>query len=151
MRRSPPRQAKTKKRRTSGDFFKADDSEAEEPADAEEERVSQNDVVLLEVAAWKKCIPADFDTFKDDDGLLYEFKLLYSLRHQFPLHYALFKRVSSHMCHEGNAESTFSLSGGLSKEKRHTDDPSFLSTMVRKHKNKHIYTPPAEIVFKAYR
>ena len=113
---------------------------------------------MLEVAAWKKCIPADFDTFKDGDGLLDEFKLLYSLRHQFPLHYRFTTRSLNACgrrtcvtCHEGNAESTFSLSGGLSKEKRHTDDPSFLSTMVRIHKNKHIYTPPAEIVFKAYR
>ena len=72
------------------------------------------------------------------------------MRRQFPLHYALFKRVSSHMCHEGNAESTFSLSGGLSNGNKHTD-PAFLSTMVRTNKNKHIYDPPSDIVFKAYR
>ena len=72
------------------------------------------------------------------------------MRHQFSLHYALFKRVSSHMCHEGNAESTFSLSGGLSNGNKHTD-PAFLSTMVRINKNKHIYDPPSDIVFKAYR
>ena len=58
--------------------------------------------------------------------------------------------MASHMCHEANAESTFSLSGSLSNSNTHTD-PSFLSTMVRINKNKVFFNPTSEMIFKAYR
>ena len=58
--------------------------------------------------------------------------------------------MASHMCHEANAESTFSLSGSLSNSNTHTD-PSFLSTMVRINKNKVFFNPTSEMVFKAYK
>ena len=38
------------------------------------------------------------------------------LRNAFPLHYIVFKQVSSHLCHEANTEQLFSLAGGLSDD-----------------------------------
>ena len=42
--------------------------------------------------------------------------MLYKLRNAFPLHYIVFKQVSSHLCHEANTEQLFSLAGGLSDD-----------------------------------
>ena len=88
--------------------------------------------------------------FKDEGGLLDEFKLLYAVRDEAPLHYALFKQVSSHLAHEGNAEETFSLSGKLSDRNGKTD-PGFLSTITRVNKNRSRFDPSAELVLKAYK
>ena len=52
------------------------------------------------------------DEFKDNDGIINEFALLYKLRNAFPLHYIVFK----HLCHEANTEQLFSLAGGLSDD-----------------------------------
>ena len=56
------------------------------------------------------------DEFKDNDGIINEFALLYKLRNAFPLHYIVFKQVSSHLCHEANTEQLFSLADGLSDD-----------------------------------
>ena len=154
QRRSPPRKAQKKKRRTSGGGFFDEDTDSDENSAAvtaeEEGGAPANDVVLKEAACWKKIPPEAIDTFKDKDGLVDEFKLLFSLREQFPIHFALFKRLAAHLCHEANAESTFSLSGGLSNSNTHTD-PSFLSTCVRINKNKAVCNPASKVVFEAYR
>ena len=41
-------------------------------------------------------------------GMLDEFKMMWELRYRFPLHYIVFKQVSSHLPHEANVEEYFS-------------------------------------------
>ena len=52
-----------------------------------------------------------------------EFALLYKQRHAFPLHYTVFRQVSSHLAHEANTEQLFSLAGGLSEDNGKMDCP----------------------------
>ena len=51
---------------------------------------------------------AQIDEFMDNEGIINEFTLVYKLRNAFPLHYILFKQVSSHIPHEANVEQYFS-------------------------------------------
>ena len=153
VRRSPPRQSKKKRRTSGGGFFDPDsesDHDADDAAADGEEEDAESDVVLVEVAKWKTLSSETIKPFMDRDGLLDEFKLLFSLRDQFPIHFTLFKRLASDLSHEANAESTFSLSGSLSNSNTQTD-PSFLSTCVRINKNKDVFNPESATVFKAYR
>ena len=79
-----------------------------------------------------------------------EYKMIFSLRDEFPLHYQLFRRMNSHISSEANAESTFSLSGKLSNNNRQTDSDN-LSCLVRIESNRKNYTPSSDEVFKAYK
>ena len=54
--------------------------------------------------------------FRDDEGIVNEFALVYHLRNSFPLHYVVFKQTASHLPHEGNSEQLFSRAGGLSDD-----------------------------------
>ena len=45
--------------------------------------------------------------------------LLACAQDRFPLHFIVFKQVSSHIPHEGNVEQLFSRSGYLSDPKQH--------------------------------
>ena len=83
-------------------------------------------------------------------GLVDEFKLIFSVREELPLHTLLFKQVSSHLAHEGNAEETFSLSGKLSNDNTHTQ-PGFLATLVRINKNRSRCDPSASDILKGYK
>ena len=79
----------------------------------------QTDVVTDEVARWKSVTRDQIDVFKDKKtGLTNEFAMMYEWRHRFPLHYIVFKQVSSHLCHEGNTENLFSTSGKLAHKKK---------------------------------
>ena len=99
MRRSPPREAKKRRLSAGGRFFAQDsDSDQNEDGYDVEGMGAENDVILLEIAAWKKFNPDNIEDFKDGDGLLDEYKLTYSVRHQFPLHYSLFKRLAARTC-----------------------------------------------------
>ena len=141
--------AKKKKARTSGGFFDNCDS-------SDEEAAQQNDIgagsdsVVLEIDIWKAIGAETIDKFKDEDGLVDEFALAFSLREQVPVHFALFKQLAADLPHEANAESTFSLSGSLSHKNTHTS-PGVLSTYVRINKNRKIYNPSWKETFKAYR
>ena len=42
------------------------------------------------------------------DGMVNHFKLMWDLRKRFPLHFIVFKQVSSHIAHEANVEQYFS-------------------------------------------
>ena len=88
--------------------------------------------------------------FKDENGMIDEYKMIFSLRDEFPLHYQLFRRMNSHISSEANAESTFSLSGKLSNNNRQTDSDN-LSCLVRIESNRKNYTPSSDEVFKAYK
>ena len=85
----------------------------------------------------------------DDDGVVNEMALLFSLRASFPLHYCVFKQVVSHLCHEGNTEQLFSLSGALSDDngKMHPDN---LATWTAVGANMGIYKPPLNNIIKRY-
>ena len=74
----------------------------------------------------------------DSDGLLNEFALVYKLRHTFPLHYIVFKQVSSHICHEANSEQLFSRAGNLSDEEGATN-PEMLAVWSTIASNMEIY------------
>ena len=76
--------------------------------------------------------------------------MLFSVRKELPLHALLFKQVSSHLAHEGNAEETFSLSGKLSNDNTHTQ-PGFLATLVRINKNRNRCDPSAPAILKGYK
>ena len=45
--------------------------------------------------------------YRDDDGIVNEFALVYHLRQSFPLHFIVFKQTASHLPHEGNSEQLF--------------------------------------------
>ena len=62
----------------------------------------------------------------------------------------LFKQVSAHLAHEGNAEETFSLAGRLSHDNTHTQ-PGFLSALVRTNKNRSAYDPPVKAILGQYK
>lgn len=70
------------------------------------------DPVHLEVQKWSSLAHVRITPFVDPEtGMLNEFKLLYSLRKEFPLHYTVFRQTCVHISNEANAEDTFSLSG----------------------------------------
>ena len=127
-------------------FAGMDDSSDDEPSPA----VLETDCVRGEVVLWDHISQDRIASFKDSLGLVDEFKMVYALRSEAPLHYALFKQVSSHLAHEGNAEETFSLSGRLSNSNGKTGS-SFLSTLTRINKNRSRCDPSADIIFNAYK
>ena len=57
-----------------------------------------------EISRWVTLDQAHIDEFVDDEDMVNEFALLYKLRNAFPLHYILFKQVSSHLPHEANTD-----------------------------------------------
>ena len=72
--------------------------------------------VTDEAARWASLDKATIRQFKDDEGIINEFALLYHVQAQFPLHYIVFKQTASHIVHEGNSEQIFSRSGALSDD-----------------------------------
>jgi hypothetical protein len=105
---------------------------------------------IHEISRWALITEETISKFRDEDMIVDEFALVFSLREQFPLHFSLFKRLAADLPHEGNAESTFSLSGSLSSDNTHSS-PDVLSTYVRINRNRSVYNPRWEEVFKAYR
>ena len=141
-----PAPSKSKKRTSGGFFDNCDDSDdLEAPLDD-----STDDPVLIEIAHWSLISVETIKQFTDQDQLLNEFALVFFLREQFPIHYLLFKRLAAHLPHEGNAESTFSLSGSLSNDNTQTS-PDFLSICTRINKNKEVCSPSRDILWKAYK
>ena len=69
-----------------------------------------------EAARWTDISKQKIREYKDADGVVNEFALLYDSRVQFPLHYIVFKQVSSHLAHEANSEQLFSRAGSLSPD-----------------------------------
>mmetsp|Transcript_67922 Transcript_67922/g.203086 ORF Transcript_67922/g.203086 Transcript_67922/m.203086 type:complete len:206 (-) Transcript_67922:12-629(-) len=145
-RASPPREAK-RKARTSNGFFDnctGDDDPGPDKVGA------GSDAVTLEIAKWKVLPAETVGKYKDVDGLVDEFALLFSLRKQFPLHFLLLRGLRL-TCHTKQTLSRlFSLSGRLSSDNTHTS-PGGLSTYVRINKNRAVYDPTRDETFKAYR
>ena len=126
-------------------FFNDSDDDPDDPVDA-----FDDDPVAGEARRWEELGSDVVKRYKESDGILNEFKLVFALRKEFPLHYMVFKQTASHRPHEGNAEETFSLSGRLSSDNTHTD-PSFLSTLVRINKNKSSLKPTAKMIGESYK
>jgi hypothetical protein len=76
---------------------------------------SNADLVTDEAAWWAKLDKSTIREFRDEDGIVNEFALIYHVR-SFPLHYIVFKQTASHLPHEGNSEQLFSRSGALSDD-----------------------------------
>ena len=107
------------------------------------------DTVTDEIKRWTTIDQAQIDEFMDKDGIINEFALVYKLRNAFPLHYILFKQVSSHLCHEANTEQLFSLAGGLSDDNGKMD-PYRLSIWVSIAANRKVFMPTKQAILERY-
>ena len=134
------RDKKKAKPSTSSDLFSFSESDDDGAGD---DAAPDTDCVRLEVQIWENIAPERLKLFTNpQNGLVDEFKLIFSMRNEVPLHYFLFRQVSSHFGHEANAETTFSLSGSLSNRNTHTS-PGFLASLVRINKNRVNHDPSA--------
>ena len=79
----------------------------------------QFDAAGAEVESFKFLAPQEVAQFLRPDGLLDEFKMMYTFRNRFPLHYVVFKQTASHLPHEANVEQVFSRAGRLSDPNMH--------------------------------
>ena len=171
--RTSPRKKKKAAKKMAANLF---DGMEDSDEDNEDSPAPTMDRVRTEVKLWDNLSGERINPFKDASGLIEEFKLIYAMRSEVPLHYALFKQVrhslpmpcrsplllyvtplpytavqvSSHLAHEGNAEETFSLSGRLSNDNTHTQ-PGFLATLVRINKNRRLHNPSWKEIMGLYK
>jgi len=80
-------------------------------------------------------------------GLVDECALLFACRHQFPLHYFVFRQCASHLGHETNVEQLFSGAKHLSDPNML---PSFLKNLTKISANKSKYKPSVEQIWHMY-
>ena len=85
--------------------------------------------------------PTQVQPFLRQDGLLDEFKMMYSFRNRFPLHYFVFKMTASHLPHEANVEQVFSRAKRLADPNTHMTS-QHLALFVMVGMNKNNYKPP---------
>ena len=83
-------------------------------ARASAHQAAELDAVTDEITRWKYIAPAELAEYRCADGLLNEFKMMWKLRHRFPLHFIVFKQMACHLPHEANVEQYFSRAGNLS-------------------------------------
>ena len=105
------------------------------------------DAVADEMKRWKELPSSIVDSFIDEQGLLNEFALLWSLRNAFPLHFIIFKQTAVHIPHEANVEQVFSTAGLLSNALL---DPGFLADLVMISRNKKVYKPEVKKLLSKY-
>ena len=113
------------------------------------ETAAEHDILTDEVERWLRMEQYRIDDFIDDDGVVNEMEMIYSMRSAFPLHYCVFKQVCSHICHEGNTEQLFSLSGALSDDNGKMS-PDNLATWTAIGANIKIYKPGVEAIMNRY-
>ena len=113
------------------------------------ETAPEHDIMTDEVERWLRMEQYRIDDFIDDDGVVNEMEMIYSMRSAFPLHYCVFKQVCSHICHEGNTEQLFSLSGALSDDNGKMS-PDNLATWTAIGANIKIYKPGVEAIMNRY-
>ena len=68
----------------------------------------QFDPVKIEIERFAYLAPETLKAYITSDGMLNHFQMFWELRDQFPLHFIVFKQVSSHIPHEANVEQYFS-------------------------------------------
>jgi hypothetical protein len=110
---------------------------------------AHNDVVTDEAERWEQLDKKIIREFRDDEGIVNEFALLYHVRSAFPLHYAVFKQTASHLPHEGNSEQLFSRSGALS-DSNGKMDPTRLAVWTSVGVNYSTYQPSAQQILELY-
>jgi hypothetical protein len=148
-RSSPPRK-KQKASTSASTSLVRNDSEDEEDKEEEVRLLeSDYDTVTDEAARWANLDKQLIKEFRDDDGIVNEFALIYKVRNQFPLHYIVFKQTVSHLPHEGNSEQLFSSSGALSDDNGKMD-PWRLAVWTSIGVNSSTYVPPTEEILKRY-
>ena len=91
--------------------------------------------------------PEEIAPFKEESGLINEFKMLWHMRHRFPLHFIVFKQVSSHLPHEANVEQYFSRAGKLSDPNL---DPAYLGMLTTIGVNKRRFKPSVDAIKERY-
>ena len=111
-------------------------------------------MILIQAAPWRPSrVPlrpvSTIRKFKDDEGVVNEFALLYDVRDKFPLHYIVFKQTASHIAHEGNSEQIFSRSGALS-DNNGKMDPARLAVWTSIGINYDTFQPTAEKILERY-
>ena len=82
------------------------------------------DPVTEEIDRWDRLAPDVVAPFMDDDGLLNEFQMMWSLRERFPLHFIVFKRTACHLPHEANVEQVFTHASNLTLTPTPNPSPS---------------------------
>ena len=105
------------------------------------------DAVTDEMKRWKELPSSIVDSFIDQQGLLNEFALLWSLKNTFPLHFIIFKQTAVHIPHEANVEQVFSTAGLLSNALL---DPGFLADLVMISRNKKVCKPEVKKLLSKY-
>ena len=107
----------------------------------------QFDRVAVEIQRWEYLAPEEVERYADDTGLINEFKMMWHLRHRFPLHYIVFKQVSGHLPHEANVEQYFSRAGSLSDPNL---DPAHLGILTMVGVNSKRFKPSIEAIKERY-
>ncbi|KAL1530366.1 hypothetical protein AB1Y20_001274 [Prymnesium parvum] len=102
---------------------------------------------MLTTLRWKHMAREVYKVYEDEDGLLNEFRMMFELRKQFPLHYIIFKQCAVHLPHEANVESIFSLAGRVADPNM---DSRTLQLLVRVNFNKKNYMPSVKEIRERY-
>lgn len=102
---------------------------------------------MEEIDRWNHLSSDVWASFMDDDGLLNEFKMMWSLRERFPLHLVVFKRTACHLPHEANVEQVFSRAGNLSDPNM---DPEFLAFLTMIAVNHKAFWPMVDAIKQKY-
>ena len=116
-------------------------------AAADDETAFQFDPVAVEIQRWKYLAPEELQQYYTANGLLNEFKMMWHLRHRFPLHTIVFKMMASHLPHEANVEQLFLRAGALSDPNM---DPEFLGKLVMVGVNQKRYQPSLQHIKQHY-
>lgn len=98
---------------------------------------------------WSKIDKSTIRSFKDDDGIVNDVALIYSVRNSFPLHYTVFKQLASHTSHEGNNEQLFSQAGHVSDDNGKMDAHR-LGVWTSIGVNMSVYEPPWKTILERY-
>ena len=105
--------------------------------------------MTAEAARWAELDKKTIGEFRDGEGIVNEFALMYHVRNSFPLHYIVFKQTASHIPHEGNSEQLFSRSGALSDDNGKMD-PARLGVWTSIGVNYSTYQPAAKLILERY-
>lgn len=123
-------------------------SPAGDEEDQEDPDPTVDSVVDEEVQYWEDLSDALIKRHTcAETSLLNEFAMVSEVKTKAPLHYCLFRQVSSHLAHEGDTEQLFSISKGLADPNTH---PSFLRILTKISSNKKIYKPSHTRIWDRY-
>ena len=106
------------------------------------------DSVTREAAQWAAMAQTTIEGYRNPETkLIDEFKLVFDLKKQFPLHHHVFKQTSSHRGTEAKCEQVFSIAKWFSDPNML---PDFLRLIVMMHTNKSKYKPTCQQVWELY-